>query len=175
VVLVTATVWVARYDPLERGSFGGGPPAGLDAEILDVSLAGAEVERVFRIPARPGMTFTYSFSVANRGPVAVGIEGIGTPRAEQAGDVVTRYPVRMKVNIVPGPVDVQWVPFHSFTLIPGQEAQIEMRATLHECIDGSLSWGSEDVRFTVFGFERHEMFTPDVLIQLVGASPHCPT
>jgi hypothetical protein len=48
-----------------------------------------------------------------------------------------------------------------------------MQATLHECIEGFFGWGPEDVRFSVFGIQRHETFTPSVHVVLVGTRSHC--
>jgi hypothetical protein len=171
---IAGVSWIARYDPLARGSIGYAPPAGVDAKVVDVSYAIADAPLIFRIPAVTGMTFRYRFSIRNDGPVAITIRDVGIP-VERTGNVVNRHPVRVMTNAYATPTGSPWIAFQPFTLAPGQEGAIEMEATLHGCVEDMLGWGDEEMTYTVFGISRHVMFVPDVELTLVGGpgSP-CP-
>src|SRR5437879_5265349 len=69
--LITGATWIARYDPLTRGSLGWAPPPGVDARVVDVSYALTDAPRIFLIPAVTGMIFPYRFSIKNDGPVSI--------------------------------------------------------------------------------------------------------
>ncbi len=177
--LISGATWIARYQPIQAGSSGYAPPKGIGATSNPVTWEGADIPpgaTVFTIPATRDMSFRYLFSITNAGPVSITIHGIGLPGSEQAGDLVVRFPVRVQENrYEPGPLGSAWIPFRSFTLHPGQEATIEMQATLLGCIQKStsVSWGDEEVTYSVFGITRHATFTPAVQIQLVGSDASC--
>ena len=169
VALIAGGTWVARYDPLTHGSIGY-RPIGVKAQLVDVSYALTDPPQIFRVQAVTGMTFRYRFAIANAGPVAITIKDVGLPE-ERSGDVVNRRPVRVMTNAYAGPTGSPWIGFRPFTLAPGQEGGIEMQATLTGCLTNAstISWGEEEITFSVFGLTRHETFTPDIVMALVGS------
>lgn len=174
--LVAGGTWVARYDPLATGSIGYAAPAGLGAKVVDVSWALPNPPLIYRIPAVTGMTFDYRFSIRNDGPVSITIKDVGIP-AERSGNVVNRHPVRVMANAYAGPTGSPWIGFRPITLAPGQEGAIEMQATFQGCLPSldKLSWSDEEMKYSVLGITRHETFTPDIVIVLVGTpSSVCP-
>jgi hypothetical protein len=167
--LIAAATWIGHYDPLSRGSIGYPPPAGVGAKVVDVSYAISDAPRIFRIPAVTGMTFRYRFSISNDGPAAITIKDVGDVW-EHTGNAVNRRPVRIMTDAYATPTGSPWIAFRPFTLAPGQEGAIEMEATLKGCMDAAetLGWSDENITYTVFGFTRQEMFSPDVDVTLVG-------
>ena len=165
--LISGGTWVARYDPLATGSFGY-TPLGVKARLVDVGYALPDPPRIFRIQAVTGMTFRYRFSIRNDGPVAITIKDVGVSE-ERSGDLVNRRPVRVMTNAYAGPTGSPWISFRPFTLAPGQEGAVEMQATLTGCVDGTISWGQEEITYSVLGITRHEMFTPDIVVALFGS------
>jgi hypothetical protein len=165
---VAAAAWAANYEPLGPGSFGFGSTRP-GVHIFSTTAFGVS-GRVMVVPIEPGESFRYRFSMRNDGPVAVTVESIGFPKEDQGGNIVTRFPTRM--------IPDAWLaddrdglphlePWHPFTLEPDHEAIIEMEATFtHGCIDGTLGWFFEPIRFSVFGLPRQSNFQQDLEIRL---------
>jgi hypothetical protein len=174
-------VWVARYDPLTRGSIGWAPPKNIAVKVVDVSWALPDAPRIFKIDATAGVAFRYRFSIANEGPVPVRIEDVGTSD-EHSAPMIPRRPVRVMLDPYATPDGTPWISFRPFTLSPGQEAAIEMQVDVsHPCYAAgtSASWSSEDMTYSVFGITRHAVFATNVEIVLTFpkdtfAGPSCP-
>jgi hypothetical protein len=173
--LVASGTWLARYDPLAWGSEGYAPPAGVHAKVIDVSWALPGTPRIFRIPAVSGMSLRYRFSITNDGPVPVTIDDVGTSEVH-SNQFVTRRPVRVMLDRYATPTGSPWISFRPFTLAPQQEAAIEMEATMHGgCLSPStsISWGTEEITYSVFGITRHSDFTPNVEVVLTSSDASC--
>ncbi|MGZ4131852.1 MAG: hypothetical protein ACXVWF_02295 [Actinomycetota bacterium] len=124
------------------------------------------------MPAVPGMTFTYRFSLRNDGPLPIQIDDV---RSTVRGDVTTRE----AVGVLTDPYRQQpatFGPFRSFTLAPDAEAWIEMRVRLQgdACLSAAdqgqtyLAWWSEDVSWSALGIQRHSWVDTGTEIRLTG-------
>jgi hypothetical protein len=174
--LVSAGIWLARFQPLGVGSIGWNTPS-VPAKVLPQNWQGiTSGARIFRIPmTHPDLTFTYRFSISNDSPVPITVTAIGSSASDQEASQLTRVPVRMQLNVLdPTSTETHWEPFGSFDLDPHREAAIEMRATVQRCLasESAVDWGTEPVTFKVLGITRHVDFQPNVQIDLVG-SPTC--
>ena len=178
VAIGVSIAWIANVEPLAPGSaiFG---PAGVRITVpspaptvgsVDVDAFGT-TGMVLEIPVRPEMRFTYLVSIRNDGPVSVEISDVGqrSPLGE-----LDRHVVAFQEDRATTP-DRKLVPFHPFTLVPGEEAtlRMEVRITGSMCLteDSHTSWWWEPVTFRVlgfFGFTRHADIDTQTEIRLVG-------
>lgn len=176
IMIAIAVAWVANVEPLTPGSSLFGPaPDQITFPTPAPTVGSVNVDAfgttgvVLEIPARPSMRFTYLVSIRNDGPVSVEIRDVGQGSSSEGLDrhVVAFHADRATTH--------RLVPFHPFTLVPGEEATLEMgvRVPRNICIpkDGWTSWWSEHVTFRLFGllgFTRHADVDTRTEIRLVG-------
>ena len=171
-VVAGGSIWIANYDPFIPGSRGYGPqdPRIRVTEVDALGTSG----RVYDFPAGGPARFRYTFSIVNDGPVAVTIEGVGPPIAEQTSEI-TRRPVRVIPDErTPGPDgNLVYTAWHPVVLAPGGEAGIEMELTFDPrvCVERGSRFSAwpETIRYSVFGIHRTTTFESDLEVRIVGS------
>jgi hypothetical protein len=168
---------VANYQPIVPGGTRWRAPTGVGATVIPQTWLDAPAgARVFRIPAKKGLSFTYRYHVYNQGPVPITVTSIGLPISVQRADVVTRDVARVKVDGGAGGAPIlgggRWVPFQPFTLHGRQGVSVEERAVETAVIDCLTRWNTERFSYKVFGLPRSDWVTLPVQINLIG-SPDC--
>lgn len=167
----TGLVLVANYQPFKPGYKQYGPPAVVSEPPLRVPWLGLPPNlRIFRIPAREGLTFTYRFSIWNHGPVPITVTRIGIPESDQGGSGTIIKPVAIYPNVYA--YGHTWLPVQPFELAPRQMAGVEMQVTVTDC-DLSGRWNEVLITFEMYGIERHVFAPTNVEIDLVGPQPGC--
>ncbi len=148
----------SRYRPLETGNFfstAGGT-------FRDIDTEDDEEARVFTYVH--GETFTIAFSVRNGGRFPVTVERLDNLPTEDQG-----FPM-VAEEVLLGAYEDDWnfgyvpdAPFNAFSLEPGQQRVIGVRARFAHCgrnAEGtSTSWEVAFVRFRAFGL-THTMEVP---------------
>jgi hypothetical protein len=166
ILLLVGSIWIANYDPLVQGSstFGALRKDVRETRIDAFDLSGL----VFEVPTGRDATFRYRFSIRNNGPIGVTIRSVGAT----SGSGSTRLH-RTAVRVVPSfeaPTQTS-EPWHAFSLAPGDEAIIEMKAVYHGICkqpNTATSWNTEPFTFSVLGVTRHEDVMVGVEVRFVG-------
>jgi hypothetical protein len=168
---IWAVVWAANVEPIVRGGHGFAidDPA-LHATESTVDAFGTS-GYVATIPARPGLRFTYLFSIRNDGPVPVTIGDVGFHGS--VGSVSTGVVAAEPDIDAKGRASGGFTPFVPFRLDPGREAAIRMEVRLADdvCIDphgGTVVWYSEPVTYEIYGMTRHGEIDTGHEIRLTG-------
>lgn len=183
VVLAVGIAWIANIEPLGPGSTTFGPkgirvytpspPPRVTARSVNALGASGTV---LRIPATPGMRFTYQVTIRNDGSVPVEIIDVGS--GSEPGQI-TRHIVAAQPDTPGGALENVEL-FRAFTLSPNQEAGLVIEVTVADdaCVTsrGVISLWPEPVSFRVFGFSlfaRSQDVATRTEIQLVGHGDRC--
>lgn len=171
-LVIGATVWISNVEPLEEGSFGFDPLAGLPpsmartAKVQDVDAFGVD-GRVLTIRVAPGDRFTVTVSIRNAGPVPVTIGGIGSDR-----EGIRQRLVGMTPDLVTTGMGQRLQPFRPFSLASGGEAALEIEISIGDrvCLaPNSITSGYEQrLAFTVFGVQRAQWVDAGLQLNLRG-------
>jgi hypothetical protein len=165
-----------NYQPLTRGSIGWALPEGVGARVSTVEWVGPdEGARIFKIPAAEGLTFTYRVSITNRGPMPVTIHSVGVPPDDLAPITYVVVPFRMNLDINNGATERGWEPFGPFELGANEEASVELRVSVRDCmLEGTgASWNTQPFVYEVLGLPRKDSVTLPVQITLLGTQARC--
>ena len=170
-VLVAASIgWIVNLEPLDGGSFGFDPLAGLPAEmarsakVQDVDAFGVD-GRVLTVRVEPGSRFTVIVSIRNTGPVPVTIQGV------ESSSGLGRRLVGMTPDLyATGRASLE--PFRPFSLPPDGEAALEIEFSVDDqlCLgpSGTLSGYEQRITFTIFGVERTQSVDAGLQLNLRG-------
>jgi hypothetical protein len=172
-VLVAASIgWIANVEPLDGGSFGFDPLAGLPAEmarsakVQDVDAFGVD-GRVLTVRVEPGSRFTVIVSIRNTGPVPVTIQGV-----ESSSDLGRRLVGMTPDLYATGRVGDGLEPFRPFSLPPDGEAALEIEFSVGDklCLgpNDTLSGYEQRLTFTIFGVERTQSVDAGLQLNLRG-------
>jgi hypothetical protein len=172
-----ASAMVANYQPIIPGGLRWPAPTGVAARVVPQTWLGAPSgARVFRIPARKGLTFTYRYHVYNQGSVPITVTSIGLPTSAQRGEGLTREVARVRVDRweaeAPPLGGGRWVPFQPFTLQGRQGVSVQEKVIVQSALGCEVRWNTQWFSFKVFGLHRSDLVTLPVQINLVG-SPNC--
>jgi hypothetical protein len=173
IALIGAAVWMTRYQPLGRGGGTFSPEDVVQATGRDVG-SGSRGGTVWTVIPTAGRAFGYGFSIRNDGPIGIEVISIGNSATDQQGFEVVR--VVDQVDVDPYGPDTRLLdPFEPFTLGPGQDVNVWMRATLRRCPPASttMGWGPETIRFKVYGAFREVEFRPSITIRVRGGPDEC--
>jgi len=175
----TAAALVLNYQPLRGGPIQWPPPTGVGAVAVPEHWLGSDgfqalpmgAERL-RVPAPQGLSFSYRYSFYNRGSVPVTVTSIGFPRADQAGESLTKTAVAVNVG---GTGWRSWFPYTPLIVQARQSVSVEVNVRVTDCLKPGdiVEWDTDKVAFTVFGIHRTAILTTNVLVQLVGVPQTC--
>jgi hypothetical protein len=171
-VLVAASIgWIANVEPLDGGSFGFDPLAGLPAEmarsakVQDVDAFGVD-GRVLTVRVEPGSRFTVIVSIRNTGPVPVTIQGV-----ESSSDLDRLLGMTPDLHAT-GRVGDGLEPFRPFSLPPDGEAALEIEFSVDDqlCLGpgDTLSGYEQRINFMIFGVERTQSVDAGLQVNLRG-------
>jgi hypothetical protein len=165
--------WIANVEPLDGGSFGFDPLAGLPAEmarsakVQEVDAFGVD-GRVLTVRVQPGSRFTVIVSIRNTGPVPVTIQGIESDSRDLGRRLVGMTPDLYAT----GRVGVGLEPFRPFSLPPDGEAALEIEFSVGDqlCLgpNDTLSGYEQGLTFTIFGVERTQSVDAGLQLNLRG-------
>jgi hypothetical protein len=172
VAAIGAAAWISNVEPLEEGSFGFDPLAGLPpamartAKVQDVDAFGVD-GRVLTVRVAPGDRFTVTISIHNAGPVPVTIDGMGSERGG-----IRRRIVGMTPDLITSGMERRLEPFQPFSLASGGEAALEIEISIGDraCLaPNSMTSGYElPLAFTVFGLQREQWVDAGLQLNLQG-------
>ena len=181
--IVTATAVLANYQPLWGGGKAWPAPVGVGAKVTREYWLqpGSGLEQLppnaqyISIPAHKGLMFTYRFSFFNKGATPVTVTSIGLPPSVQrggGGPIITPEAVLTDQMIANGQ---GWESMRPFTLPARMGASVQVRVQVLQCVpaQGTVSWNSLPMTFTVHGVHRHDTLPTNVEISLSPQRQNC--